>query len=965
MDSKAELYKRFVESVLKFIPKDRIYTDELRRFAWGTDAGCYRLVPQVVIRSKNENEISRILELASDSGLPVTFRAAGTSLSGQSISDSIIIVAGKSWEKYHVNDNGMSITMQPGLIGDRINRILAPYGRKFGPDPASIKSCMAGGIVMNNASGMSCGTVANSDRLMKSARIILADGSILDTADASSRKKFYETHKQLVDSIAQIRDEIRSDKELYDKILYKYSIKNVTGLNIRPFAVYDDPFEIICHLMAGSEGTLAFLSEVTMETVPVAKLSASGMVYFDTLYNACHAAVILRKLPVSAAELFDSRSLASVHDETGAGKAALLIKIEADDPATLEGRIGTVTDALHEYGTALPFSFSTDSKECARLWALRAGIFPTVGSMRKEGTTCIIEDIAFHIEDLPDAVDELSVLLDKHNYTDSCIYGHVLAGNVHFIINQFIETDEDKAQYKSMLEDIVELVTVKYGGSLKAEHGTGRNMAPFVAAEWGEKAYEYMKRVKHLFDPGNILNPGVIINDDPDCCYTDFKHIPIIRPRKGASEEACAAYTKANRCIECGFCEVNCMSCGFTLSSRTRIVTQREIAWLEKSGEDPELLAKLRELYKYYGEETCAGDGLCSTSCPMGINVADITHEIRRKDPGTLPYKAGDFAAIHFAGVKKGVRATLNLAEIGRDVLGRKGMELTATALHKIGLPLWTESLPFSYKIPENISQHIKNQGNAFSPNRPAGKLKPEQNEDALKVVYCPSCINQTMGIDRASKGMKPLAEETIELFNKAGYEVIFPENKDSLCCGTIWESKGMADIADRKSEELEEALFKASEGGKYPVVCDQSPCVHRMKARIHKVKIYDSVEFIWEFLKDRLLFTKTEEPVAIHITCSTRLMKLDKTIVDLAHLCTDQVLVPEGVGCCGFAGDKGMTTPELNAYGLRNLRSQITDENIHTGYSNSRTCEIGLQTNSGIPYRSIIYLVNKCTVSR
>lgn len=174
-----------------------------------------------------------------------------------------------------------------------------------------------------------------------------------------------------------------------------------------------------------------------------------------------------------------------------------------------------------------------------------------------------------------------------------------------------------------------------------------------------------------------------------------------------------------------------------------------------------------------------------------------------------------------------------------------------------------------------------------------------------------------------------------------------------------------MGDIADRKTRELEDALYEASEGGKYPVVCDQSPCVHRMKTKMTRVKVYDSVEFIWLFLKDRLNFVKVNEPVSIHLTCSTRLMKIDKMFYDLASLCADEVLVPEGVGCCGFAGDKGMTNPELNAYGLRKLRPQIEAHGIKTGYSNSRTCEIGLQTNSGIPYRSIVYLVNQCTEAK
>lgn len=944
----ARLYDEFVKEVGGFMPEENIYTDYLRRFAWGTDAGFYRMVPRVILRSSDEEEIAGIMKSASACGLPVTFRAAGTSLSGQSISDSVIVVAGKNWEAYSLNDDASEITLQPGLTGGRVNEILKPYGRKFGPDPASVKSCMVGGIVMNNASGMCCGTVANSDKLLMSVRMVFADGTVLDTGDRKSREVFALSHKPFIDGILKIRDSIVSDKELADRIRYKYSIKNVTGLNLLPFVAFSDPFDIIAHLLVGSEGTLAFMSRVTMKTVPLAPERASAMVYFDKMYDANRAAVVLRKLKVSAAELLDSRSLFAVKDPKGQGKAALLIETEAFTKDELNENIVSIETALKNSGTLYPVHFTSDPAEYAEYWAMRSGVFPVVGSMREQGTTCMIEDVAFHIEDLPDAVEDLSALLDKYEYNDSCIYGHVLEGNVHFIINQHLDSRKEVERYEKMLKEIVNVVVNKYDGSLKAEHGTGRNMAPFVKLEWGGDAYAYMQEVKHLFDPENILNRGVIFNDDSDCSFKHLKQLPVISPAAGASEAMAVAFAKANKCIECGFCEINCVSAGFTLSSRTRLVILREISCLKKSGENPDLLRELENRYAYLGEETCAADGLCSTSCPMGINVADITHEVRRKAPGTMAYKAGNFVADHFAGSKSLVRGALNLAWLGRCVMGRKLMEGNCRVLHKAGLPLWTESFPKAYK-----------------PAATLGIASPESLKNARKVVYFPSCINQTMGVDRASEGMRPLVEEMVDLLEKAGYEVVFPAGKDALCCGEIWESKGMPDIADGKLAELEAALYEASESGKYPVVCDQSPCVHRMKEHITKVRIYDSVEFIWYFLKGNLEFTRTEASVAVHLTCSSRLMKIDSMLVDLASLCADEVFVPEGVGCCGFAGDKGMTNPELNAYALRKLHGQISAKGIKTGYSNSRTCEIGLQTNSGIPYRSIVYLVNKSSRRR
>lgn len=935
-------YVSFLKEIRSFVPEERIYTDELRRLAWGSDAGFYRLIPQIIIRSDSEKEISQLLALAKAKHLPVTFRAAGTSLSGQAISDSILIVAGKHWEKYDILDNGMKIRLQPGIIGQRVNDLLRPYGRKFAPDPASIKSAMVGGIVMNNASGMNCGTHANSDKMLLSARIVLADGTVLDTGDEESKKQFAEKKPEFVQKIKDLRDEVRKNGKLCERIKYKYAIKNVTGLNILPFVRFDDPFDIITHLMVGSEGTLAFLSEVTMNTEFDYPFKASAMLYFKEIKEACKAVVAMKKLVnakgewiVKSAELLDKKSLASVNDTTGENLTAILTETKASTKEELQQYIAQIEDCLKQFTTFTPVRFTDDPKEYGKFWAMRSGVFPAVGGTRKLGTTCLIEDVAFHIEDLPEATADLQDLIARHGYDDACIYGHTLEGNYHFIINQSFKTAEDVKKYERLMDDVKTLVVDKYDGSLKAEHGTGRNMAPFVRYEWGDDAFAVMKAVKELFDPDGLLNPGVIFNDDPECHIKHFKPLPLTNPL-------------VDRCIECGFCEVNCLTCGFALSSRQRIIIQREIARLKATGEDNERLKALVKGYKYWGNETCAGDGLCSTSCPMHINMGELTHVIRQQEmpEGSMGYKIGNFAANHFAGLKAALRPVLTMADTAHTVLGTKAMSALTGGMHSLlNIPLWTPAMPKAF----HVDKH----------------LEARQPKEKNKVVYFPSCINQAMGLPHKSPEEMALINKMVSLLNKAGYEIVFPKNMDKLCCGTIWESKGMMDIADRKSKELEEALWAASEEGKWPVLCDQSPCLHRMRETIKKMHLYEPAEFIYTFLRDRLAFTPINEPVAIHITCSMRRMGLGDTIVALAKLCSTDVFVPEEVGCCGFAGDRGFTHPEVNKYALRKLRPQLEKKGIRMGYSNSRTCEIGLTTNSGIPYESIVYLVDQCTTSK
>ncbi|MDE6277671.1 MAG: FAD-binding oxidoreductase [Muribaculaceae bacterium] len=935
------IYKEFVKAIRRQgVDSKRIYTDALRTLAWGTDASFYRLLPQVVVRVKDEAEMQAILREASERNLPFTFRAAGTSLSGQSLSDSILLVAGKSWEGYRILDpEAHEIALQPGIIGERVSQILEPYGRVFSPDPASKKSAMVGGIVANNASGMKCGTHANSDRILRSMRIILADGTVLDTGDEKSRAAFRQTHADLLNELESIRKEIRDDAALSERIRYKYSIKNVTGLNLLPFVMYDDVFDIIAHMMVGSEGTLAFISEVRMSTEAKPENTASAMIYFRELTEACRAVVALKKSgAVDACELLDRKSLESAHDTTGEGLTALLLRVDASTETELKKRTEQAQGVINGFDLFRPAEFSTDPKTVADWWLIRSGIFPAVGGTRKPGTTALIEDIAFHIDDLPAATAELQKLLEDCGYEDACIYGHALEGNYHFVIAQAFDTQAEIDRYRRLMESIEKLVVEKYDGSLKAEHGTGRNMAPFVEREWGAKAWGMMRRIKKAFDPRMLLNPGVIFNDDPECFIHSLKPLPLTNPI-------------VDKCIECGFCEVNCVSCGLTLSARQRIVSQREITRLEACEPDSPRLKELKKEFKYYGEETCAGDGLCSTSCPMKINTGDLVHVIREREipPGSLGHGIGRYAGEHLAGVSTAVRGVLGAASVARKIIGVKGVEFVGTALHGIGMPLWTPSLP----KPFSSGKLVKNTAEE-------NEKRPERRP---RLVYFPSCLNRVMGAaEDAPKAEEPLAEVFVRLCERAGYEVVFPNDMSGLCCGMIWESKGMPDIAESKVRELEAALAAASEGGRIPVVCDQSPCLHRMRKCIKSMKLYEPSEFIHDYLAKHLTFRKTDRPVAVHITCSTRLMGIGDKLVGLAGMCSTNVTVPAEVGCCGFAGDKGFTHPELNRWGLRKLRKAIEGCGAEEGYSNSRTCEIGLTTNSGIPYQSIVYLVEECT---
>ncbi len=935
-------YKKFYDEIKTTIEASRLYTDEIRNLAYGTDAGFYRLIPQIIVRAKNESEVQKALLLANKYELPVTFRAAGTSLAGQAITDSILIVAGKNWEDYEVFKNGEHIRMQPGIVGARVNQILAPYGRKLGPDPASINSAMIGGIVMNNASGMNCGTHENSYKTILSARLIFADGTVLDTGSYESKKNFMKTHASFIHKIEEMRDRVRANQTLADRIRYKYSIKNTTGLSINPFIDYTDPFQIIVNLMVGSEGTLAFMSELTMKTVVNPKFKASAMIYFHDIVSACESVLSMNLGPVHGAEMLDRVALRSVENADGIppfikdfpdGVTAILVETLASSKGELYANIKEIKSLLKGFETVRPIEFTDKVEEYSKYWNIRKGVFPAVGGLREKGTTCIIEDVAFHLKDLPQATSDLQELIAKHGYKDGVIYGHALEGNFHFIFNQNFDKPEELEQYKRFMAEVDHLVVDKYDGSLKAEHGTGRNMAPFVKHEWGEEAYQLMKEIKQLFDPKKLLNPGVIINDDPDCYIKNFKTLAPV-------------HEIVDTCIECGFCEVNCLTAGYSLSARQRTVVQREIRRLEMTGEDAERLEALRKGFVYLGEQTCAGDGLCATSCPVGIDTGKYIKYLRSLNvAGDRPQKQSQWVADNFHKLGPVIRGSLKFVNGVHSVMGSTLLGAVAGGFRTLSgktIPLWTPAMPKGANAP---------------------KPHPVNKENPLKVVYFPSCIAQTMGPAKGDPYKQPLHIVTQNLLEKAGFEVIFPEKMSSLCCGTPWESKGFNKQADQKSSELEAALNKASEGGKYPILCDTSPCLYRMRRVMDaKLKLYEPVEFIYEFLMDRLTFTKVNEVVAIHATCTTTKMGLTPQLRAVAEACAQQVVMPGEVGCCGFAGDRGFNFPEINQYALRKLRPVLNEGKVVAGYSNSRTCEIGLSHNGGVPYQSIIYLVDRVT---
>ncbi|SKA87735.1 D-lactate dehydrogenase [Thiothrix eikelboomii] len=929
-------HQAFCQDLKQTLPAERILQDAFHRLTDGTDASFYRLIPEAVVKLKNEDELQTVLSLARQHQVSLTFRAAGTSLSGQAVTDSILVMLeGNSWREFKILNEGQQISLQPGIIGSQANQYLLPFGRKIGPDPASINTCKIGGIAANNASGMCCGTAQNSYHTLSGMRVILANGVVIDTRTEAGRQTALNTQQPLLKALSQLASEVQNNPELSAKIRHKFRLKNTTGYSVNALIDYHDPLEILTHLMIGSEGTLGFIAAVQYHTVPDYPNKATALVFFPQVEAACLAVTALKPAPVDAVELIDGAGLRSVQAKAGMPDrlktlsleaAALLIDIRAPNTLDLSKKIAEVQAILATQTLLFPAEFTQDPVQYAQFWGVRKGLFPAVGAVRPVGTTVIIEDVAFPIEQLAAGVRELQALFAYYHYDEALIFGHALEGNLHFVFTQDFSTQAEVDRYAGFMEAVAQLVAVKYGGSLKAEHGTGRNMAPFVELEWGSDAYELMWRIKNLFDPENLLNPGVILNADPAIHLKNLKPMP-------------ATHELVDRCIECGFCEPICPSRHLTLTPRQRIVAWREHARLKTN--QATAITAWDNQFAYEGLATCALDGLCSTRCPVGINTGELVRALKTAQHGATAKKIGVYAQTHLAPLTALTRFGLNAAAFKGKVLGNETFSRLTKGFNQLTgerSPVWHDAMP-----------------------RGANAETPQSQGQHGKAVYFTACVTRSMGTAVSDSETRDLPQVMQSLMQKAGFEIIIPKAVSGLCCGLPFASQGLPDSANAAIRELEAALWEASEQGQYPIVCDTSPCTLRLLERLEKpMLVYETAGFIKEFLVPHLKIVPQAEPIALHITCSARKMGLDKTLRELVKLCAPQVVEPEEEGCCGFGGDKGFVTPELNAAALARLKQQLP-ANCHEGVSNSRTCEIGLTLHSGRQYRSVAYLVERC----
>lgn len=902
-----------------------------RRYAAAHDASHFLILPSSVSKASSVDEMAALLAACAGRDQVLTFRSGGTSLSGQAQAAGLLVDTRRGFRAVEVLDGGARVRVQPGATVRQVNARLAPFGFRLGPDPASESAATVGGVVANNSSGMLCGTEFNTYRTLESLVVVLPGGTVLDTAQPDADYQLRVAEPALYEGLLRLRDRVRGNPESVRLIERLFGLKNTMGYAVNAFVDFTYPVDILTHLMVGSEGTLGFIAEATFRTVPVRPHVATGFLVFDSIERATGVLPELVASGLAAIEVLDATALRVAQRDPVGGRAlpglavdrhaGLLVEFQEFTEPELADRVEQARGLLDRLPVVLPAELTQGAGTRADLWHVRKGLYAAVAGARPSGTTALLEDVAVPVPALAETCEALTGLFDRHGYEESVIFGHAKDGNIHFLLNERFDRPQSLARFTAFTEDMVDLV-LGAGGTLKAEHGTGRMMAPFVRRQYGDELYAVMREVKTLFDPAGILNPGVIISDDPTIHLQHLKTTPTVE-------------AEVDRCVDCGFCEPVCPSRDLTLTPRQRIALRRERARAEQAG-DTATVRQIDATAEYALVDTCAADGMCATACPVGIDTGALVKRLRADAAPATQQRAWTTAARHWARTTTIAARALTIAtRVPR--MAAAGSRIARRVTGADTVPLWDAGLP-------------------------AGGTRREPRPAVNPVaVFMPACVGSMFGPEPGYPGV---TAALLALCEAARVEVMVPDGIADTCCGTPFASKGMTTAHGQMRHRMEAWLWQATDRGRLPVVVDAASCTEGLTGLLDRVEAgygrpitaVDALTLTLDTVLPRLPQPPARLPsLMVHPTCSTTRLGLTPTLLALAGAVADRVEVPADWGCCGFAGDRGLLHPELTAAATATQATQVRDLAATSHASANRTCEIGMTRATGRPYVHVL----------
>jgi D-lactate dehydrogenase len=922
----------------------RVLSKALDLVRYATDASPYRMVPAAVILARDISDISKVLGFAERNGRSAVFRAGGTSLSGQAQTDDLLVDVRKHWFGIEVLDaQGLQVRVRPGTTVGQVNGELAQYGRILGPDPASGNVACIGGVVSNNASGMVAGTALNSYMTVRSMTFVLPGGAVIDTAAEDAERTFAEAAPELAVGLTALREEILADPDLVARLRHKYAIKNTNGYRLVAFLDGETPLNIFRRLLIGSEGTLGFIAEVVFDTVELGTVHSTGLLVFPTLDAAAAAVPAFVTAGARAVEMMDAATVRLSEDNPLAPSswarlpieaAGLLVEFRARDTAELAVMQARAVAVVSELALWEPAQFTSDDSSAKFFWSVRANLMAGLGKNRPPGTTLITEDVCVPPDRIAGACRDILKLLISYSYPAG-VAGHASVGNLHFILALDATSEQDRERYSGFMAELVELIVHTYDGSLKAEHGTGRNMSPFLEIEWGSRATRMMWRIKELADPHLVLAPGVMLNRNAVANLENLKTMPSIE-------------AVADPCIECGFCEQVCPSRDLTTTPRQRIALRREMF---RQPEGSALQRALINQYEYEAIQTCATDGTCATTCPVEIDTGALMRQFRANSHGPKAENIALQLAKHWKAVERMARFTVAAGtSTGDTVAGTVTTAMRAVISEEV-MPAWTRAMPEA-----------------------APSKLPLTTKENAAAVYFPACINRIFGNSRSSTRTRSLPQTLITVSSRAGLPLWIPDNIAGTCCATVWHSKGYAEGNRFMAERTADRFWTWSAEGRLPIIIDATSCTlgasrellpyldDTRRTRHESLTILDSVTWAARHLLPQLQVRRMMPSASVHATCSMQHLGISGDLLSLAQAVAQEVHVPATMTCCAYAGDRGMLHPELTASATAGEAQQIATAGCSTHLSANRTCEVGMEQATGSVYESIIFALEEAT---
>ncbi|KAA9041268.1 FAD-binding protein [Ginsengibacter hankyongi] len=898
-----------------------LYLDDTMRILYATDASAYEEMPLAVAIPKSKNDLKKLIAFAAANHTSLIPRTAGTSLAGQVVGNGIVVDVSKNFTQIiELNKEEHWVRVQPGVIRDELNMFLKPYGLFFGPETSTANRAMMGGMVGNNSCGSNSIVYRSTREHLLEVDALLSDGTET-TFKALNLDEFhnkcegnnleaniYKTVRSLLsnyDNQLEIRKEF--PKKTVERRNTGYAIDIL--LDSAPFTVGGTDFNF-CKIIAGSEGTLAFITEIKLNVVPLPpKETGLLCVHFNSIDESLRANLIALKYKPLASELIDHYILECTKDNIEQSKNRFFVK---GDPAailvieltasTRDGIISLATECEIEMreaglGYHFPLLFGEDTK---KIWMLRKAGLGLLGNMPgDEKGVPVIEDTAVDVNDLPSYINDFHKILEKYNL-HSVHYAHAGSGEIHLrpIIN--LKTVEGNHLFRIIAEEVAELVK-KYKGSLSGEHGDGRLRGEFIKQMVGEKNYELFKTIKHAWDPNNIFNPNKIVDTPP--MNTMLRYKP--GQKTPAFKTIFRYYNQdvlqhAEQCNGSGDCRKTHLSGGtmcpsYMATKNEKDTTRARANILREFLTNSEKLNRFDHKEIYDVMDLCLSCKGCKSECPSNVDVAKLKAEFLQQyyDANGVPFRSKLIANFNKS------------AKLGAMVPGIYNFMVSNAATGKLikRLAGFAEkrSMPTIHKI--SLEKWFR--------KRKKNTLATNQSPRKKIYLFCDEFTNY----NDTEIGVK-----AILLLERLGYEVTIPKHEES---GRAWLSKGLirdAKVIANKNITLLSKLINEET----PLIGIEPSAILTFRdeyidladdANYNAAKeLAKNVFLIDEFIAKEIdngninsnLFTKEKRLVKLHGHCQQKALSSLTTSVKMLSFPENYSVEVIPSGCCGMAGSFG-----------------------------------------------------------